>query len=144
MAVGLTAIVGSLIYGTAHSTVSYQLLKIDDQVIKVEIANSSEERASGLSGRNKLPPDTGMLFIFERPDYYKFWMKDMKFAIDIIWIGENQKVVDITPNLSPQTFPQTWQPKLAAKYVLEVNAGFADQYQVNIGNVVELELKTKN
>ena len=63
-------------------------------------------------------------------------MKDMYFPIDIIWIGENNTIVDITKNLSPRTYPKTFSPKTEAKYVLEVNSGYVEAHGINIGDLV--------
>ena len=70
-------------------------VKIAGQVIKVELAITPEARARGLSGRQGLTQDEGMLFVFDTPGKYPFWMKDMNFAIDMIWISEDSKVVYI-------------------------------------------------
>lgn len=94
----------------------------------------------GLSGREKLPENSGMLFVFDKPDYHSFWMKDMKFAIDIIWIDENKKIVDITYNTAPETYPATFRSNVPVQYVLEVNAGWAEQSAMNINDVISFEL----
>ena len=61
----------------------------------------------------------------------------MKFSIDIIWIGEGMEVVDITRNISPDSFPQQFKSKLPSKYVLEVNAGWAESRDVEIGDIIK-------
>jgi len=111
-------------------------LKINNVDIEIEIAKTPSEKEKGLSGREKLEENSGMLFIFNRPDFYSFWMKDMQFSIDIIWIDENLKIVDISQNLSPQTFPQNFKPATPSQYVLEVNAGFCRQHQIKVGDKV--------
>ena len=98
-------------------------IKVGEKWIRVELAKTDIERAKGLSGRPSLSPNTGLLFIFPRPSYYSFWMKDMKIPLDLIWIDESWMVIDITRNVSPDTYPLGYQPRQAAKFVLEVNAG---------------------
>jgi len=111
-------------------------IAIKDIEVSVELADTEEKKSQGLSGRNSLPQNQGMLFVHESPALYSFWMKDMQFPIDIIWIDENNTVIDITKNVSPDTFPQSFQPLAPAQYVLEVNAGFADTNNVTIGDAV--------
>ncbi|OGZ60673.1 MAG: hypothetical protein A2919_02125 [Candidatus Spechtbacteria bacterium RIFCSPLOWO2_01_FULL_43_12] len=112
-------------------------VSINGMLIEVELARIPAEWEQGLSGRSHLPAGSGMLFVFEQPGMYSFWMKDMQFPIDIIWFGENHEIVDITKNLQPGSFPQTFSPQVPAQYILEVNAGFADANSINIGQIAE-------
>lgn len=115
-------------------------VQIRNTVIPVELARTSLEQQRGLSGRATLDPNKGMLFIFTRADYYKFWMPDMQFPIDIIWINDNT-VVDISANVSnafDPINPTYYSPRTPAQYVLEVNSGFAAVHSINIGDSVEL------
>jgi len=113
---------------------------IGDTKIKVEIADTLEEMKNGLSNRESLDKDKGMLFIFAEPGQPAFWMKDMKFPIDIIWIL-NDRVVDIAPDLPVVAgeFLSTYIPKEPANYVLEVNAGFAEEHDIRVGDKVEIK-----
>jgi uncharacterized protein len=112
------------------------------QTFTVEIAQTGQERAQGLSGRDPLGEDSGMLFIFDQPAVYPFWMKDMKFPLDIIWI-DNSRVVDIWANAPAPTSADTplYSPGVAASYVLEVAAGFVDESNLKIGDPVRLDLE---
>ncbi len=110
---------------------------VSGQKIAVELANTPAKRIQGLSGRNALGQNEGMFFVFEKPDYYAFWMRDMNFKIDIIWIDENKKIVDIVKNATPESYPEKFSPQSPAQYVLEVNAGFADEHKINIGDLVK-------
>jgi uncharacterized membrane protein (UPF0127 family) len=78
----------------------------------------------------KLLENEGMFFSFATSDYYRFWMKEMNFPIDIIWLDENYKIIDITHSLATSTYPNTVSPKTPARYVLEVVAGFAKKYSI--------------
>ena len=109
-------------------------VKIGDINISVELADTPEKRARGLSGKKELEENGGMLFINNEPDFYSFWMKDMEFSIDIIWIDEKLAIIDITENVQPDSFPQTFQPIRPAKYILEINSGWADRNNIEIGN----------
>ena len=100
-----------------------QQLTINNKTILVEIANTDAKREQGLSGRASLNPGSGMLFVFERPGLYGFWMKEMNFSLDIVWIDENGQVINIDKALEPETYPQVFYPVKPVKYVLELNAG---------------------
>ena len=101
--------------------------------VAVELARTPEEWARGLSGRAPLKEGTGMLFVFPTPAPRAFWMKDMRFALDIIWIGGDLRVVDVTENALPESYPATFSPRAPAQYVLEVPAGFAQRYRIRPG-----------
>ncbi len=92
--------------------------------IYAEIADTPALQERGLSGRSSLAPRAGMLFIFPTPGVYSFWMKDMSFSIDMIWIGADKKVVKIDEGASPSSYPNTFRPTTDVQYVLEVNSGF--------------------
>ena len=103
--------------------------------------------AQGLSGRPSLDKNSGMLFDFAKPGRYGFWMKEMNIPIDIIWLDDNWRVIDLTENISPprlrsgQTLDSLtiYQPRAPARYVLEVNSGFTVAHQITIGAQIVLK-----
>lgn len=105
--------------------------------VKVEVANTIKSRTQGLSRRESLPTGEGMLFVFDRPAKYHFWMKDMNFPIDIIWISEDFKVTHVKENATPESYPESFGPYIDSRYVLEVNVGFAKKYQLKVGDFVK-------
>lgn len=107
---------------------------INGFAVNVDIADTAPKQQRGLSGRNKLKDNEGMFFVFETADVQGFWMKDMLFPIDIIWAGEDLRVVSVDKNLSPDTYPATFSSKSPVMYVLEVNSGFSDRNNVKIGD----------
>ncbi len=109
------------------------IIKIGETSIKVDVADTDSERRQGLSGRGELEEGEGLLFVFERVGTYGFWMKDMNFAIDIIWIGEDKKVVGIERSVEPSTYPTIFYPPSEVLYVLEVPATFSDATNINVG-----------
>lgn len=111
-------------------------IEIGGETVQVELVLTPAERAKGLSGRKSLAVDNGMLFVFETPGIYSFWMADMFFPIDIIWIDEQKKIVHIENNVLPESFPTTYTSSEPAKYVLEVPAGFSDKAGLLVGNPV--------
>lgn len=106
--------------------------------LRVEVANTDEKRAKGLGGRASLPSTQGMLFVFSYESYWEFWMHNVRFPIDIIWIDSSFRVVDILPDLGPETYPTTYRPREPARYVVEANAGFAEAFGVRVGDSVDL------
>jgi len=106
--------------------------------VQVTIADTDDERQQGLSGMPSLQHNHGMLFIFDQSDVYRFWMKDMLFPIDIIWIDSDWRVIDITENISPDTYPELFSPQSPAQHVLEVPAGNTKQLNIVIGDQLEL------
>lgn len=100
----------------------------------VEIASTDKSRVQGLSGRDGLAPGTGMLFVFPAAGFDCFWMKDMKFDIDMLWFDDNQNLVHVQENASKSTYPNNFCPQTAAQYVLEVPAGTVKQLGLQIGD----------
>ena len=109
------------------------VIKVGEQSIFIEIADTDEKRSLGLSYRRMLPPGTGMLFIFDTPGIYGFWMRDMKFALDIVWIDENWVVVGVARNVPADSYPQSYVPPSQVKYVLEINSGEASSLGIDTG-----------
>ncbi len=136
LTIALLIVLAVSVLFAAHTLFSFlpdRRVSINGQKIDVIVADTPKERARGLSGREQLSDREGMLFEFSRPDEYCFWMKDMKFPIDIIWLGSNKQVVDIKSNVSPDTYPQTFCPNEPAQYVIEVGAGRANEWQISNG-----------
>ena len=123
-----------------ETIVGANVVRFSNTSIPVELAITSKAQQKGLSGRASLSQDSGMLFIFDHPAFYRFWMPDMHFPIDIIWIRD-KKVVDISAevtNAFDPIHPVYYIPREKAEYVLEVNAGFAEKKDIKIGDPVLL------
>ncbi len=115
-------------------------IKVGEVLLKVEISDEVNEWRQGLSGREKLSEvDPAMLFIFPSSAPREFWMKDMKFALDFLWINQN-KIVEIDENIPPPSSsapePARVRPLESVDMVLEVPAGWVAQNQVKVGDVV--------
>ena len=110
------------------------VLSLRDVTVDVEIADTPAARTQGLSGRHELAPGTGMLFVFDRPDTYGFWMPDMYFSIDILWLDVNKRVVHIEPDVSPESYPESFSPPAPALYVLEVPSGWSREHGISVGD----------
>ena len=103
----------------------------------VIVARTDAERELGLGGRDSLSPETGMLFVFDHAEKYGFWMKDMKFAIDIVWLDENLRVVHVENSLLPETYPKIFSPGENSRFVLEVAAGIAQKNNYSDGQILD-------
>ncbi len=108
--------------------------------LQVEVADTHASRELGLSGREKMGDDEGLLFVFDEPGRYGFWMKDMKFPLDIIWINQNGVVVDIERKVIPESYlkKKTFINKSEAIYVLEINAGLSEKFGLYLGSKVKI------
>lgn len=133
--------VSMFIKADAQFTNPSSYLSINDNVFLLTVADRQETREQGLSGKTSLGENEGMLFVFETPDLHVFWMKDMKFAIDIIWLDEKYKIVHIEKAVSPETFPSVFGPTEKSKYVLETNAYFVDKNSLKVGDILNIYLK---
>ncbi len=126
----------SFIKNKNQSALETSYIKIAGQTIKVELSVTQEEQKQGLSGRKGLKDDEGILFVFRKPAVYYFWMKDMNFPIDIIWIGEDLRVIYIKKDARPDSYPETFRSDKNAKYVLEVISGFSEKNNLKEGDSV--------
>lgn len=114
-----------------------KVFKIGDAAITVEIADTPGKRAKGLSGRESLAENRGMLFVFDKPGYYSFWMKDMLIPLDFIWLNGGE-IIQINENIRPKDYPppKFFTPKYPADSVLEINAGTAKKLNIKIGDKI--------
>jgi hypothetical protein len=146
---GFIVLVGLLSQGklgflipTASSTpiANAKIIKINNTEINVEVAKTTDERSKGLSNREKLNDDSGMIFVFTKDSKPTFWMKDTKIALDIIWINDNV-ITGIERNVQPEpekddTELKKYTPSSPIDYVLEVNAGFSDKNNIKVGQMI--------
>lgn len=103
-------------------------------IINVEVADTAESRQQGLSNRQSLDRNSGMLFVFDETlDTNCFWMKDTLISLDMIWLNEDKQVITLTQNVTPDTFPESFCPDEPAKYGLEINAGRAEELRIEQG-----------
>lgn len=114
------------------------LLRIGNVPLRVEVADTPALLTTGLGGRTSLAPTHGMLFIFDKSAHHKIWMKDMHLVIDVIWVDEHFKVVDIKKELRPDTYPATFEPRVPARFVIETNANYAESFGITIGDAVTI------
>lgn len=109
------------------------------------IADNNEKRTMGLSGSKQLCTNCALLFVFDNPQILSFWMKDMNYNIDIVFLDELGKVINIYENLDPKTYPQSFVSTSLSKYALEINANLSKSLGLEIGDNLYLpDIKSKD
>jgi len=110
--------------------------------VTAELAITEEQRQQGLMFRQGMKEDQGMLFIFETEDYYSFWMKNMHFALDMLWLDSQRRIVHIEENVPPcpnEPCP-SYMPSRPALYVLELVSGSVKKHGLKIGDRLDFIL----
>lgn len=107
---------------------------LNNQKIDVTVVITSKDREKGLGGREELGNNQGMLFVYDSSSQYCVWMKDMKFAIDIIWLDDNKKVTSIKQNATPKSYPETFCSDGDARYILELPADSVSRLNIKQGD----------
>lgn len=131
----LAIIIGLILLSNAQREI--KAVVVGGKTFSVEIARTAMDQERGLSLHVPLLDNQGMLFVFESEGMYGFWMKDMLFPLDIIWVDSNLQIVHIEKNLSPDTYPKIFYPGAKSLYVLEIPAGQADILQIKTGDTVK-------
>ena len=103
--------------------------------IRATVVTTPLAQEKGLGGRSGLAADEGMLFVFPKDDLHAFWMKDMRFSIDIVWFDSDKKVIYVVKSVAPDTYPTAFGPQEPSRYVLELPAGWADAHGVKKGDI---------
>lgn len=114
-----------------------------EKCIDVEVATKFEDRSIGLQYRSSLGKNSGMLFVFGESSYPGFWMKATFIPLDIIWLNKNKEIVCIKRRVQPcEKDPcPIYKTTELAKYVLEVNSGYADKLLLTEGDVAVFDYK---
>lgn len=116
-------------------------LTLNTEDVEAEIVRSFASKTLGLSGRDGLAPNTGMLFVFTETRNPEIWMKDMKFAIDIIFISKDGVVVALFENATPESYyekpPKIFKTLEGSRYVLEVPAGTIQDSRLRVGMIID-------
>lgn len=117
-------------------------VKIDNKKFKLIAAKSLKAKSKGLSGTEKIPED-GMIFFFDTPQKLVFWMKDVHYPIDIVWINQNE-VVHINENVPtelevPDDYLRRYTSKFDTDTVIELNAGDAKKFNIQKGSIIKIK-----
>ncbi len=110
----------------------------NNSCIEAELSVTREEMTMGLINRTSLPENGGMIFVFDERCINKIWMKNMSIPLDVIWLDDKGTIIHIDKNVMPcDEYCQPFGPELCSKYVIEVNGGYSDRYNVNVGDNVK-------
>ena len=112
---------------------------VGERPFNIEIAETYNQQSLGLGGREELKPNTGMFFVFPKPEVQSFWMKDMKFPIDIVWIDQNRRIVGFEKSVPVESYPDVFKSKVPVPYVLEIPAGTVETEKIEIGELVKFD-----
>jgi uncharacterized membrane protein (UPF0127 family) len=105
---------------------------LDDVTMKVWVAQTNIEQKEGLSNFSFLNENEAMLFNFSKYRNHVFWMKNMKFPIDIVWLNKDKKIIFIKEEAQPSDYPKYYNPKISSKYVFEFHDGFVSKHNLRI------------
>lgn len=125
----------------------YAIFPNGEKIKIIGILKTSEEQARGLSGRSHIKNDEGMYFSFSQEDAYGFWMKDMNFPIDILWISKGT-LVGVVENATPQPGVSdgalaVYTPPQPINAVLEMAIGTKERYNINVGDTIKIRFISK-
>lgn len=140
----LILIAGALLFGALFARVHTGRVLEESTIttprgeIWVTLAQDQASWEQGLSGTKSLEANTGKLFIFDKPDTYGFWMKDMRYPLDIVWIDETQTIIAVTADAIPESYPEVFYPPKPVLYVLELNAGEAAVEMLSPGTQINI------
>jgi len=113
----------------------------DSLCLRAEIADNDEERENGLMSREKTAAEQAMLFVFDTALLPSFWLKNVNFPLDIIWINADKTIVDINTDCQPcQESCPSYAPGVPVKYTIEVSAGFVKNNQIKAGDKLTFSL----
>jgi len=110
------------------------------EMLYAEVVDTPETRNQGLMFRDHLPIGGAMLFVFQKAQAYRFWMKNCRFSIDIIWLNLKKEIIYISKNTPPcksKSCPTYGPKKTKALYVLEVAAGFSKKNGLKLGEPIQ-------
>lgn len=130
----------SLIIGGYSSSESITL-RLGEGRFAARVVEKRSDRIKGLSGSKNLPSDQALLFIFPSSAKWKIWMKDMNYSIDIVWLDESKKVIDIVENATPESYPEQFEPREPARYVIEVISGTVKNESIKIGQQAVFDME---
>jgi uncharacterized membrane protein (UPF0127 family) len=131
-----------ILFIDAASTGSPELVK---SVITVDVADDPNERAQGLSGREIMEENEGMMFVFSQPTVPNFIMREMRFSLDFVWVN-GDKIVDLYENAPPEVSGtpnnemKTYTPSSAVDKVIEVNAGYIKKFGLKVGDRISIQV----
>ena len=128
-------LLSTALYCLPSQALEQSAIEIGDRTIQVELAFSKEEHRQGLMGRQSLPPNSGMLFVYPQPQELSFWMKDTLMSLDILFFSADGVLQQIINNAPPCSRSPciTYKNSHPSQYVLELPGGTAKQWAITPG-----------
>jgi hypothetical protein len=115
------------------------MVTFKNTTVLAEVSDTDTKRILGLSGRKNLSEGEGMWFDFKTNTNTGFWMKEMNFSIDMLFLNKDFKIIYIKENATPESFPESYGPLIPYRYVLEVPSGFTKKYSISLEDTVSLQ-----
>ncbi|HEU5114603.1 MAG TPA: DUF192 domain-containing protein [Candidatus Paceibacterota bacterium] len=122
------------------SSYKHARVTIGGEAFDALVSDTDTLREEGLSDRNGLSQGQAMLFVFDKPDLLGFWMKDMHFSIDMLWLDSNFRVVSFKEDATPESYPKVFFPSGPSRYVVELPAGTLTRLGIKAGDLVSVSL----
>ena len=137
----VAALCATLIAGSCHAAMVVVTLRLQGHPFSAEVASDDHSRAQGLMNRERLAPDSGMLFVFRHSDQRWFWMKNTLIPLDILFFDSSRRLVSMQTDVPPcrQAPCPTYPSGEPARYVLELAAGTAARIGTRIGDQLSIE-----
>ncbi|HJP96629.1 MAG TPA: DUF192 domain-containing protein [Candidatus Saccharimonadales bacterium] len=135
LVVTLAALAALLVCAGLYARHHQKYTHIGSHAFVTEVASTPAAQQQGLSERTSFSSRQAMLFSYNRPQQLCFWMKDMYFSLDILWMDASHRVISMQQNVSPKTYPQQFCAQ--AQYVLEIRAGQAKASGAHIGQQID-------
>lgn len=139
---GAILLVGTLVLVSEKSnsnTPTTTKILLPTETLTATILDTPVAAQKGLSGQTSLPSKQAVLMVFPEPGRYGIWMPEMKFPIDVIWLDQNQTIVYLIPNMSPNSYPQTFYPTKPAKFILEANIKTIENNHLQLGDRINIK-----
>jgi uncharacterized membrane protein (UPF0127 family) len=115
-------------------------MTIGDTEYTLKIADTPQKRSLGLGFTKPLKENEGMLFVFEEPGAHGFWMKNVDYPLDIIWISDVLRITDIAENIQPESYPDTFTPTQDVRLAVELPGLAMQKNGAVVGDRVQLVL----
>ena len=131
-------IAGFVMIKNHANRVTYRTVKIANTEYKLEVADTATVREKGLSERDSIPENGGMLFDFKAYGDWQMWMQQMRFPLDIAWLDSSGRIVYIKANAQPGDYPEVYHPNQPSWYAVEVAAGTFEKLGVKTGDTISL------
>lgn len=139
---GILFLMGSFLFLSFSSKQFVQVFLPDGKEITAELAVTEEQRVRGLMFREEIKENQGMLFVMEEEGPHGFWMKNMRFSIDILWLNGEKRIVHVESHVPPCQSPPcpTYHSEIPSKYVLELKAGSVEKHNLELYEKIDFIL----